>query len=195
MPQPTLYSFVSGYTKDIPVACLRPRDIKESNTLYITFLVALMSLCSGFKDDSHNLSSVNVIARTHVIQWLYQMVNGHKIWMKEYKWVFLKCIYYFGNKMMNRNEVFYDIIILLTKWFISKNVIGLSRHRDEYKILYTDGLVQDSSNSIANALEFLQSCTKPLICYVIPRLCIFWCKLHHSKWRTNTCESSWHFEC
>ena len=29
---------------------------------------------------------------------------------------------------------------------------------------YVDGLVQDYSNSIANALELLQSCTKPLIC-------------------------------
>ena len=28
---------------------------------------------------------------------------------------------------------------------------------------YLDGLVQDCSNSIANALELLQSCTKPLI--------------------------------
>ena len=27
---------------------------------------------------------------------------------------------------------------------------------------YIDGLVQDCSNSIANALELLQSCTKPL---------------------------------
>ena len=27
-----------------------------------------------------------------------------------------------------------------------------------------DGLVQDCSNSIADALELLQSCTKPLIC-------------------------------
>ena len=27
-----------------------------------------------------------------------------------------------------------------------------------------DGLVQDCSNSIANALELLQSCTKPSIC-------------------------------
>ena len=26
---------------------------------------------------------------------------------------------------------------------------------------YIDGLVQDCSNSIANALELLQSCTKP----------------------------------
>ena len=29
---------------------------------------------------------------------------------------------------------------------------------------YLDGLVQDCSNSIANALELLQSCTKPSIC-------------------------------
>ena len=32
---------------------------------------------------------------------------------------------------------------------------------DEYD---TNGLVQDCSNSIANALELLQSCTKPSIC-------------------------------
>ena len=30
--------------------------------------------------------------------------------------------------------------------------------------VYIDGLVQDCSNSIANALELLQSCTKPSIC-------------------------------
>ena len=29
--------------------------------------------------------------------------------------------------------------------------------------LYIDGLVQDCSNSTANALELLQSCTKPSI--------------------------------
>ena len=29
---------------------------------------------------------------------------------------------------------------------------------------YIDGLVQDCSNSIANALELLQSCTKPSTC-------------------------------
>ena len=29
-----------------------------------------------------------------------------------------------------------------------------------------DGLVQDCSNSIANALDLLQSCTKPLIWYI-----------------------------
>ena len=30
--------------------------------------------------------------------------------------------------------------------------------------MYFNGLVQDCSNSIANALELLQSCTKPMIC-------------------------------
>ena len=33
-----------------------------------------------------------------------------------------------------------------------------------------DGLVQDCSNSIANALELLQSCTKPSICAHNPQL-------------------------
>ena len=32
-------------------------------------------------------------------------------------------------------------------------------------LVYFDGLVQDCSNSIANALELLQSCTKPSICH------------------------------
>ena len=35
---------------------------------------------------------------------------------------------------------------------------------DKSKGEYIDGLVQDCSNSIANALELLQSCTKPSIC-------------------------------
>ena len=34
---------------------------------------------------------------------------------------------------------------------------------------YIDGLVQDCSNSIANALELLQSCTK-LSIYTLPTL-------------------------
>ena len=33
-----------------------------------------------------------------------------------------------------------------------------------------DGLVQDCSNSIANALELLQSYTKPLICHYLPKV-------------------------
>ena len=32
-------------------------------------------------------------------------------------------------------------------------------------------LVQDCSNSIANALESLQSCTKPLMCFSVEYLC------------------------
>ena len=31
-----------------------------------------------------------------------------------------------------------------------------------------DGLVQDCGNSIANAMELLQSCTKPSICVFLP---------------------------
>ena len=36
--------------------------------------------------------------------------------------------------------------------------------------VYIDGLAQDCSNSIANALELLQSCTKPSICLYIAGL-------------------------
>ena len=38
-------------------------------------------------------------------------------------------------------------------------------------LFYIDDLVQDCSNSIANTLELLQSCTKPSICGN-PYLCI-----------------------
>ena len=34
--------------------------------------------------------------------------------------------------------------------------------------IHIDGLLQDCSNSIANALELLQSCTKPSMCTYIP---------------------------
>ena len=42
-----------------------------------------------------------------------------------------------------------------------------------------DGLVQDYSNSISNALELLQSCTKPSICclYLIATSCYLICCL------------------
>ena len=32
---------------------------------------------------------------------------------------------------------------------------------------HIDGLVQDYSNSSALAMELLQSCTKPLICFIV----------------------------
>ena len=44
-------------------------------------------------------------------------------------------------------------------------------------MLHIDDLVQDRSNSIANALELLQSCTKPPIWFVFQsneRRCYIW---------------------
>ena len=35
--------------------------------------------------------------------------------------------------------------------------------KNQFMVEYNDGFVQDCSNSIANTLELLQSCTKPLI--------------------------------
>ena len=41
---------------------------------------------------------------------------------------------------------------------------------------YIDGLVQDCSNSIANALELLQSCTEPSLCSVLSvHYCVLLC--------------------
>ena len=43
---------------------------------------------------------------------------------------------------------------------------------------YTDGLVQDCSNSIANALDLLQSCTKPSMVLTITVTS----HAHHGVW-------------
>ena len=42
---------------------------------------------------------------------------------------------------------------------------------DNTFMAYVDGLVQDCSNSIANALELLQSCTKPSMWFL---MCVCW---------------------
>ena len=43
--------------------------------------------------------------------------------------------------------------------------MNMSYQEPEHLDLYIDGLAQDCSNSIANALELLQSCTKPSTWY------------------------------
>ena len=40
-------------------------------------------------------------------------------------------------------------------------------HFGEYKQVYVDGLVPDCDKTVANALELLQSCTKPSMYQVI----------------------------
>ena len=54
----------------------------------------------------------------------------------------------------------YDIIF--SKYFL-KNIAKSHHVVHQYHLWdwYIDGLVQDCSNSIAYALELLQSCTKP----------------------------------
>ena len=67
----------------------------------------------------------------------------------------------------------------MISWYIHKVTLGWNASSQKYKArivffsmtvwlvqlaFYIDGLVQNSSNSTANALELPQSCTKPLIC-------------------------------
>ena len=54
--------------------------------------------------------------------------------------------------MFSKFMYFYLIQVILTKAHTSEGFL---------KFKYINGLVQDCSNSIANALELLQSCTKP----------------------------------
>ena len=50
---------------------------------------------------------------------------------------------------------------------------------NDNSMVHIDGLVQDYSNSIAKALELLQSCTKPSICIIIS----FYVFLNLQIWR------------
>ena len=57
---------------------------------------------------------------------------------------------------------------------------------------HIDGLVQDCSNSIANALKLLQSCTKPLIYNVISIIFSKWDGIgswHPFSWKSRICFS------
>ena len=61
---------------------------------------------------------------------------------------------------------FLDFFFWISKWYVMTSVLPIDRLRS-YSIRQCniDGLVQDCSNSIANALELLQSCTKPSTWY------------------------------
>ena len=56
-----------------------------------------------------------------------------------------------------------DIIAMMTTAIMMMMIIIIILSSSE---AYIDGLVQDCSNSIANAMELLQSCTKLSICWV-----------------------------
>ena len=73
-------------------------------------------------------------------------------------------------------DVFFDLCLnkLLSKqsrrWWFQMPLCSLWRHCN-------DGLVQDCSISIANALEILESCTKPSIYWLLPyQKCIIYFK-------------------
>ena len=62
-----------------------------------------------------------------------------------------------GKVLVNSFKVYIWILILFTKDTLTPYTV------DYFEKKYIDGLVQDCSNSIANAQELLQSCTKPSI--------------------------------
>ena len=62
----------------------------------------------------------------------------------------------------------------IIRWWHSENMIKIKWYK--IRLIFNehiDGLMQDCSNSIANTLELLQSCTK-LSVWVIARLIIAW---------------------
>ena len=84
------------------------------------------------------------------------------------------------------------ILIKLGTWFSVPAKICIYCCRS----WHIDGLVQDCSNSIANALELLQSCTKPLI-YVNISSCIMFdygVHKHVIHWKYLGCWLWYHLE-
>ena len=53
-------------------------------------------------------------------------------------------------------NIFHDVVAMYSR-------VPFHHRSVEHDVAYIDGLVQDCSNSSANALELLQFCTKPSI--------------------------------
>ena len=95
------------------------------------------------------------------------------------------------NVFVSRKRQFYsctaslwEIAILNYAIWSAKLEMNNGSKSCEHTYLTFDGLVQDCSNSIANALELLQSCAKPLLCCkfcghrypnTVRYFDIFWC--------------------
>ena len=127
----------------------------------------------------------------------YWTISNHKVILKKWashlgaKWVQSCCIVanclqftqntcelyavYYGN-----NKIYlmfclcwcHAVCPVMSDFTLVKQVLILSCYdkTEPLTYAYIDGLVQDCSNSISNALELLQSCTKPSICSIwIPK--------------------------
>ena len=69
-----------------------------------------------------------------------------------------------------RNEMIYSLLWLTVINYLWDGLQTIFMHHLQKTMVtnhHFEGLVQDCSNSIANALELLQSCTKPLYWCVI----------------------------
>ena len=58
------------------------------------------------------------------------------------------------------NLVDYFVLYLIMKYLHVHNIKSLRKHNNKIILLYIDGLAQNCSNSIADALELLQSWAK-----------------------------------
>ena len=99
-----------------------------------------------------NMYKINVSRQVCVIQSVLSNTMTKNIYLhinKHYLWLFILCV----------------IFIILCPHLL--HIIAANQwcpyHNMAYH--YVDGLVQDCSNSSANALELLQSCTKPSMWY------------------------------
>ena len=89
------------------------------------------------------------------------MENGRLAWSEE-----------LVKMDLNDLDLRFGVWVLYCESNVEKFVILLKKKKD-----YIDDLVQDCSNSSANALELLQSCTKPSICDLsVFAQVVAWCR-------------------
>ena len=124
-----------------------------------------------------------------VIKWkhfprYWPFVRGiHRSWMNS------------PHKGQWRRALMFSLICAwINRWINNPEAGNLRRHRAHHDVTvmhfrtiwsllalyhnYIDGLAQDCSNSIANALELLKSCTKPSICSYIAFWQRPWLRVH-----------------
>ena len=120
-----------------------------------------LQICNDSADVAMNNTSSTINDSQQGRPFLNQPMN---IWVVTH-W----CTSYLEDITYHRNwtEIFsvWNEITQLLHIIVQILTVFLQFLRNVLRNSPIDGLVQDCSNSIANALELLQSCTKPSICY------------------------------
>ena len=128
--------------------------------------------------------------------WLLDMIHRNQWWPSH--------VTSLGQKELNIKMYFEPSVVMMSKggWggmaltsedknnhllqmTMASNMLQDSiKSNTRFIMVYADGLAQYCSNSIANTLELLQSCAKPLIC---PKSITHLTQVPHFKWENSEC--------